>query len=47
MMMMMMMMMTTAMRLCVSVLLQAGLFYRAVRMHLRLYNWDRLVTCDA
>ena len=21
--------------------LQAGLFYRAVRMHLRLYNWER------
>jgi hypothetical protein len=29
-----------------TIVVQAGLFYRAVRMHLRLYNWDRCVMCD-
>ena len=24
-----------------KILVQAGLFYRAIRMHVRLYNWDR------
>jgi intraflagellar transport protein 80 len=30
-----------------KILVQAGLFYRAIRMHVRLYNWDRCVTCAA